>query len=495
VKIRSFRRRIALLAATLAGSSLIGFGLIAWRLIYVAKVSRLEAKLEYLVKRTVRPREQDFWQSFEASLPGELEANLDTPIVVLVIGTDGKIIHQSENFATPFNLRRLLPPILPVASAFPSNQRPTSRNFLAKKPLSSSDIGTVPDPRMLYKHTTTGNWQIGVVSSIYAQGAIAVSLEAINQEMSVIGNIFLIVISGTLLLVAGGAWLLSNSALSSIEKLTIAIQQIKVTGLEHRVPMGTVDVEFVELVEVFNQMLERLERSFQQASRFSGDAAHELKTPLAILQGELERMMQQVELGSDLQQNLSNLLDEVNRLNGIIKKLLLLSLADAGQMRLHKVEVNVSEILAVIVEDVELLAPDLNIQADFPQELLVWGDRDLLNQVLQNLIANAIKYNLPNGWIRLQGYQHQKTIQITITNSSQDIPVIERDRIFDRFYRGDPARTRKIEGVGLGLSLSWEIAKAHQGELTLDQTPVGQTAFTLKLPNRLDALVETVILI
>lgn len=193
-------------------------------------------------------------------------------------------------------------------------------------------------------------------------------------------------------------------------------------------------------------------------------------------------MMQQVELGSDLQQNLSNLLDEVNRLNGIIKKLLLLSLADAGQMRLHKVKVNVSEILAVIVEDVELLAPDLNIQTNFPPELWVLGDRDLLSQVLQNLIANAVKYNLPNGWITLEAYQGDKTLQITITNSSQDIPPSERDRIFERFYRGDPARTRKIEGIGLGLSLSQEIAKAHQGELTLAQTPLGQTAFTLKLP-------------
>ena len=175
-------------------------------------------------------------------------------------------------------------------------------------------------------------------------------------------------------------------------------------------------------------MLERLERSFQQASRFSGDAAHELKTPLAILQGELERMMQQVELGSNLQQNLSNLLDEVNRLNGIIRKLLLLSLADAGRMSLRKVEVNLSGILASIVEDLELLAPNLNIQTDFSEDLWVFGDRDLLTQVLQNLIGNAIKYNLPNGWICLQGYRSKTNVQVTITNSSQDIPLSDRHR-------------------------------------------------------------------
>ncbi|MHC5731529.1 MAG: histidine kinase dimerization/phospho-acceptor domain-containing protein, partial [Nostoc sp.] len=117
-----------------------------------------------------------------------------------------------------------------------------------------------------------------------------------------------------------------------IRQLTGVIQQLTVKGLDQRIPIGTTDVEFVELIRVFNQMLERLERSFTQASRFSADAAHELKTPLTILQGELERTLQQVDPGSEVQQRLSNLLDEVRRLSGIIRKLLLLSLADAGQM-------------------------------------------------------------------------------------------------------------------------------------------------------------------
>ena len=172
----------------------------------MAKVSRLEAKLEYLVKRTVRPRSQEWWQSFENSLPAELEANLDTPIVILVIGADGKIIYQSSNFTTSFDLSKLLPPTIPLAAAFPSDKRKTSADILAQKHLSSSDLGIVPEPRMLHKNTNTGDWQIGVVSSIYARGAIAVSLAAVNEEMIIIGNIFLVVISGTLLLIAGGAW-------------------------------------------------------------------------------------------------------------------------------------------------------------------------------------------------------------------------------------------------------------------------------------------------
>lgn len=171
-------------------------------------------------------------------------------------------------------------------------------------------------------------------------------------------------------------------------------------------------MEFVELIEVFNQMLTRLERSFRQSSRFSGDAAHELKTPLAILRGELELVMQKAEPGSELQQSLSNLMDEVSRLSTIVRKLLLLSLADAGQMSLRRVPVNLAEILSVLNEDIELLAPDLPVTLDLDQGLWVKGDRDLLTQVLQNLIDNAIKYNLPEGsatkWLSVVGRQEKK---------------------------------------------------------------------------------------
>jgi signal transduction histidine kinase len=168
-------------------------------------------------------------------------------------------------------------------------------------------------------------------------------------------------------------------------------------------------------------MLERLERSFKQASRFSGDAAHELKSPLAILQGELERALHQVESGSKVQQTMSNLLDEVRRLSEITRKLLLLSLADAGCMGLHLVEVNMSALLSEIAEDMELLAPHLDVQMAIAPNLYIKGDRDLLVQVLQNLVGNAIKYNLPKGWLRLQANCQEETVIVKIVNSSQDI--------------------------------------------------------------------------
>lgn len=482
MKLASFRLRIALLSVALAGGALVGFGLVAWRLIYIAKLNSLDAKLSGQLQRITLAQSPEGWQDFARELPRELETQLDTPIVVLLANTEGQtqhyLVEEAQLGTVTLDIRRLLRTKAEEiaekqAKAIAEN---ASRSTLRK------NARQVFSPN----NQAAGNWRIGVVSDATGQGAIAVSLQTIDQDMAVIRNIFLVAIPSTLLMIAAGAWVLSGSALKPVRKLTSVIQQVTATGLDQQVPVGSTDVEFVELIEVFNEMLTRLERSFKQSSRFSGDAAHELKTPLAILRGELELAMGQAEPGSALQQSLSHLMDEVSRLSTIVRKLLLLSLADAGQMSLRKVTVDVGEILTVLVEDIDLLAPDLPVMVKLEPALCVQGDGDLLTQVLQNMIDNAIKYNLPEGsagrWLSVTGRTVQQQVKITVANASRELSIEDRDRIFDRFYRGDPSRNRKREGFGLGLSLSREIARAHRGELKLDSTASGETAFTLTLP-------------
>lgn len=473
MKLRSFRLRIALLSAALAGIALAGFGAISWVQIYNAKLHQLDADLFNQLIRSSRLRGEN-WQRSSNFQPDGFRGS-PNQTALLVLDTEGRPIYQSsalldnelkqqllQSFRSapvPPPLRHESPPLPPTQPARPAP----------------------PRPQFVTKQTPTGTWRITAANFPDNRVAIAVSLQAIDQEMGAIRNIFLISIPGMLLLVAGGAWIVAGGALQPIRRLTGAIQRVTVTGLDQRIPIGTTDVEFVQLIQVFNQMLERLERSFLQASRFSADAAHELKTPLTILQGELERSLQQVEPGSEVQQRLSSLLDEVHRLSSIMRKLLLLSLADAGQMSLYRVEVDISNLLTEMLEDIELLAPHLTVQANIVKGLKVQGDRDLLKQVLQNLFSNAIKYNLADGWIQIDAAAGTG-IQVRITNASKEILVEDRDRIFDRFHRGDPARTRKVEGLGLGLSLAREIVRAHQGELKLDSSRAGETAFILTLP-------------
>ncbi|MDF5717660.1 MAG: ATP-binding protein [Rhizonema sp. NSF051] len=527
MKRSSFRLRITLLSSALAGSALVGFGAISWFQIYNAHIGRLDAELANQLMRantkfprrgepqrfypplaspsspngdvaaqtriapipdgsSLPPLEPMRWSSYKESLFHALGINTKTPIALLVLDENGTTLYQSNSLPADLEvnnrlvqrLRLTLPPPPPPEKAPPI---PENTNLHQRPPFSR------PQPQFITEKTAKETWRIGAIKFPHVQVAIAVSLQAIAPEMDTIRNIFVITIPGTLLLVALGAWLLSGRALRPINQLTGVIQQVTVKGLDQRIPIATTDIEFVELIQVFNQMLERLERSFTQASRFSGDAAHELKTPLTILQGELERTLQQVDPGSEVQQRLSNLLDEVRRLSEIMRKLLLLSLADAGQMSLYLVRVDISELLMEMLEDVELLAPHLAVQTNIADELEVQGDRDLLIPVLHNLFSNAIKYNLADGWIQIHATRTQTYLHITIANASNDIPVGDRTRIFDRFHRGDPSRTRKVEGIGLGLSLAREIARAHGGDLILDSTSSGQTAFTLTLPITLNS--------
>ncbi|MEG4115937.1 ATP-binding protein [Microcoleus sp. N9_B4] len=512
MKLQSFRFRITLLSAVLASVALIGFSIVSWWLIYDAKVKRLDAEIKNQLIQSTRPQSTQ-WDVYSDSLPSVLGMNDgETTAALLVTDRDGNLLYRSSQWQDgldanslwrslpqpppdpariPFQLEPPPPPdsLYPPPPNPPPPDRPDSFSPRERRPprdrppqFDRPNFPRVFKAKLATQRTSRAVWRVGAIHSPQTQIAIAVNLQAIDREMASIGNIFLISIPVVLLFVAGGAWLISRSILYPIGRLTIAIRNVTVQGLDRRVPDGATDIEFVELIFVFNQMLERLERSFKQASRFSGDAAHELKTPLAILQGQLERALHQVESGSEVQQTLSNLLDEVRRLSEITRKLLLLSHADAGRMGLHLVEVNLSALLSEIAEDMELLAPHLDVQMAIAPNLYIKGDRDLLVQVLQNLVGNAIKYNLPKGWLRLQANCQGKRVIVKIVNSSQDISLRERDRIFERFHRGDSTQIQKIEGSGLGLSLAREIARAHGGDIKLDAAILGQTGFILSLP-------------
>jgi heavy metal sensor kinase len=326
-------------------------------------------------------------------------------------------------------------------------------------------------------------WRIGLATGEASRVAVAVSLRTVDAEMQGIRTAFLVAAPIALLLIGLSAWILSQRALRPVQKLSAAARKVTAEGLDQRLPIAGEDREFVELIDVFNGMLERLERSFGQAHRFTSDAAHELKTPLAILQGQLERAIHAAEAGSKLQEELTGILDEVRRLSTISRKLLLLSRADAGRLNLHREPFALSTALAELVEDTRMLAPELAISADIEPDLVVAADGSLLTQALHNLISNAIKYNVDRGWIRLAARSLPRgEVEVRVANASAGIPPEEREKIFERFYRADRAHGRNVDGVGLGLALSREIARAHGGELSLAAGAVGVVEFSLRLP-------------
>ncbi len=326
-------------------------------------------------------------------------------------------------------------------------------------------------------------WRIGVFGDPDVTLVLGLNLGPHVDHVHRTRVAFLIAYLAALLVVGAGGWLISDRALRPVKALARTAERITAQGLDQRMDVKPEDAEFHRLATVLNAMLDRLERSYQQAVRFSADASHELKTPLTVLQGEVEQALQEAPPGSPLQQLFSQLLSEVQRLKAITRKLLLLSLADAGRLTLNLEPVNLSEAVEALCDDCQILAPGLTVDRDIQADVWASADADLLNQVLQNLSSNAVKYTPEGGWIRVQLAGDASVVRLTIANSGKGIPDEDRDKIFDRFYRGEKSRDRSVDGVGLGLSLAREIVRAHKGDLVLDpRTSAGVTAFTVTLP-------------
>ncbi|HPO16390.1 MAG TPA: ATP-binding protein [Candidatus Hydrogenedentes bacterium] len=372
---------------------------------------------------------------------------------------------------------------------YQSARRPHDHHFFPRIP----PDGTRPPPippkpmpiraRTFFTSFNNGNaWRIGVMINPEVTFVLGLNLAPYNREMNRLLWLFLMAAPAALLLIGGGGGWLAQRALRPVLTLTRTAEGITAKGLDQRIPLHEEDIEFDRLIRVFNGMMDRLEKSFQQAVRFSADAAHELKTPLTILQGELAQAVQSAQPGSEQQQALSRLLEEVQRLKIITRKLLLLSLADSGQLTPQLEPVNLSELLSMAAEDIQLLDPTLTVKETIDDNLWVMADPDLIRQVVQNLTSNAVKYNKPEGVVSLELHQTGGHVCFSIGNSGPGISEEDRERVFERFYRADKAHNRSVDGLGLGLSLSREIIRAHQGELELMESSEEWTIFRAALP-------------
>ncbi len=326
------------------------------------------------------------------------------------------------------------------------------------------------------------DWRVAFMGNEFVTLTVAADLSELRGEAAAFRRVFFAITPLALIGLAAAGWFLASRALRPVTIITRTAEAITARGLDQRVPRTAADAELQRLEHVINSMLDRLERSFHQAARFSADAAHELQTPLTVLQGELDNAVQEAVAGSEEQQRYSLLLEEVGSLKAMVQKLLLLARADVGQLVVSSEDVDLTDIAVSAVEDVETMASHLAVESDIPNGIHAKGDTALIGQVVRNMTTNAMKYSSADGVVRFSLAIHGAVARMTLTNTAPPIPMEDQEKIFTRFYRIDKSRSRAIGGTGLGLSLAREIARAHAGDLVLDPYRNGRVSFTLTLP-------------
>lgn len=288
----------------------------------------------------------------------------------------------------------------------------------------------------------------------------------------------------------GGYWL-AGRALNPIDQITRTARAIEASRLDERLPASGSSDEIGRLIETFNQMIARLQASFENMKRFTADASHELRGPLKTMQGAIDVVLARPRGAEEYQAVLAGLGDDVHRLRSMTEDLLVLASADASRVKLETAPLRLDVAAAEVASSFGPAAESgrIDLVTDCAQPVLVLGDERWIRQLIVNLLDNAIKFTAAaprrgeRAWVRVNVHTANGTARLDVADSGPGIPEEAVARVFERFYRVDQARPyRDSGGFGLGLSIAAWITEAHRGTITVQQRPQGGTVLSVGLP-------------
>ncbi|HEX9741482.1 MAG TPA: heavy metal sensor histidine kinase [Nitrospiraceae bacterium] len=279
-------------------------------------------------------------------------------------------------------------------------------------------------------------------------------------------------------------WFLAGRALKPVEGITQAARRIAEGDLSQRLATPAAADEIGTLVSTFNDMIAKLDASFQQVRRFSADASHELRTPLTVMKGETELALRRPRAAEDYQLVLESNLEEIDRLTRIVDELLFLSRADLGEVKMASLPVRLDELIRDVHKQASVLGQEHGAQVSLGPltSATVLGDELRLRELLLNLVDNAVKYSKPGGRVEVSLATAGGWARLSVSDQGIGIPTPAQARIFDRFYRTNEARAHAKQGTGLGLSICKWIAESHQGRIEVQSQPDQGSCFTVILP-------------
>jgi heavy metal sensor kinase len=280
------------------------------------------------------------------------------------------------------------------------------------------------------------------------------------------------------------AYWLAGVALAPLARLADAASAIDVNSLGQRLPARGTDDELDEVARAFNGTLARLERAVTEMRQFSAALAHELRTPLAALRGEIELALRSVRPGDAQGLSLGSQLEEIDKLNRLIDQILTMARAESGQIPLTFAPLDLPELGARVVGELEALAETRGIalRSEVPSAIVIDGDAGWLQRLMLNLLDNALKFTSAGGRVTLRVSRDRDAARLEVADTGIGMSVDVLARLFEPFFRADPARSSTVDGAGLGLSLVKWIVDAHQGRIAVASRQGEGSAFTVWLP-------------
>jgi heavy metal sensor kinase len=288
---------------------------------------------------------------------------------------------------------------------------------------------------------------------------------------------------GIVLAVFSGWWI-AGRVLRPLESLSAGAQEMSIARLHKRLPLTGAGDELDQLADTFNDMFGRLEKAVGQMKDFTASISHELRTPLTVLRGEAEVALARAHAEEDYRRVLESQLEEFSKLSQMIDHMLTLARAEAGQIKLARDHVNLSDLAQSLVEQMEIVAASktVTLAAKPDGEVIVIGDSGWLERAVLNLLDNAIKFTPEGGRVEVSVSSLPGEAVLEVRDTGIGISAQALPHVFEPFYRGDPSRSREFDGAGLGLSLVEWIVREHQGRISVVSQPGQGSLFRVAIP-------------
>jgi heavy metal sensor kinase len=456
----SVRTRLTLWYAGVLGLSLIAFAL----LIYYAAAAIFHQRQDETLRSTAQTVASAYLEEFEEqhslAKAGEVVlVELTFPNhFVEVIDNNGRPIAWSKNLSgNVFTM-----PSLTLAQAQAKNSSMATIDGLR--------VAVVP---------LSSNQNIGFA-------AVAEPLSVIEDGQRQLRRDFFAGVPLVLILASAGGYFLARKSLAPIASMNSQTQRISAENLSQRLDVTSPRDELGRLATTINDLLARLENSFKEQQRFIADASHELRTPLAVLRGETEVALAKRRTADEYQQSLSLIQEEAEQLSRIVEDLFILARQPIdAPARLMKERVSLNETVNDCARAAQVLATRKGVRLTTESNsaaIDLNGDRELITRMILNLLDNAVKYTPAGGEISLALTRQNGNAEIVVRDTGIGIAEADRQRVFDRFYRVDKARSRALGGAGLGLSIVRWIVEVHGGDIRIDSAPGRGSTFTVDLP-------------